>query len=121
MKDCSLQNTKKYITRDSPPYPANECCHQRKIGNDGTMYVSVPSKAGICRWIKVSSVKKSPAKKSSVKKSTVKKSSSKKSPTKKSPVKKSAVKKSPVKKSPSKKSPVKKSASKKKSVRFVHK
>ena len=35
---------KKYLTRDSPPYPANEHCGETKKGNDGKMYTAVPNK-----------------------------------------------------------------------------
>ena len=41
----------KYKTRDSPPYPANEHCGERKKGNDGKFYTSVPNKNKICRWV----------------------------------------------------------------------
>jgi len=41
---------KKYVTRDSPPYPANEHCGETKKGNDKKMYISVPDKNNICRW-----------------------------------------------------------------------
>jgi hypothetical protein len=41
---------KKYLTRDSPPYPANEHCGERKKGNDGKMYESVADKNKVCRW-----------------------------------------------------------------------
>jgi hypothetical protein len=41
---------KKYLTRDSPPYPANEHCGETKKGNNGKMYVSMPDKNKICRW-----------------------------------------------------------------------
>ena len=41
---------KKYLTRDSPPYPANEHCGETKKGNDGKMYTSVPDKNNVCRW-----------------------------------------------------------------------
>ena len=44
---------KKYATRPSPPFPANEHCGESKKGNDGKMYMSIPNKKGICRWIKV--------------------------------------------------------------------
>jgi len=43
---------KKYTTRKSPPYPANEYCGKRKRGNDGKMYLSKPNKNGVCRWVK---------------------------------------------------------------------
>lgn len=41
---------KKYLTRDSPPYPANEHCGETKEGNDGRMYISTPDKNKICKW-----------------------------------------------------------------------
>lgn len=41
---------KKYLTRDSPPYPANEHCGETKEGNDGKIYISTPDKNGICKW-----------------------------------------------------------------------
>lgn len=48
--ECIRSNDKKYVTRKSPPYPANKCCGLRIRGSDGKMYVSVP-KNGICRWM----------------------------------------------------------------------
>lgn len=47
---CSRQTTKKYTSRDSPPYPANQCCSQTKKGNDGLMYVSKRNSSGVCTW-----------------------------------------------------------------------
>jgi hypothetical protein len=41
---------KKYATRDSPPYPANEHCGETKKGNDGKLYTSVADKNKVCRW-----------------------------------------------------------------------
>ena len=41
---------KKYLLRDSPPYPANEYCGETKKGNDGNKYKSVPDKNNVCRW-----------------------------------------------------------------------
>lgn len=41
---------KKYLTRDSPPYPANKHCGETKKGNDGKMYTAIPDKNNICRW-----------------------------------------------------------------------
>lgn len=52
-KGCSRKYTKKYSTRSSPSYPANECCGSIKKGNDGKRYVSKPMSKGICRWIKM--------------------------------------------------------------------
>ena len=50
---CVEQLGKKYLIRDSPPYPANECCGELMEGKYGQMYKSVPNKKGICRWNKV--------------------------------------------------------------------
>ena len=50
---CSKQTTKKYTSRSSPPYPANECCNKVKVGNDGKKYKSSPDKNGTCRWKKL--------------------------------------------------------------------
>jgi hypothetical protein len=52
-RGCSRQSTKKYSSRSSPPFPANNCCGATKKGNDGQMYKSISSKNGICRWVKV--------------------------------------------------------------------
>ena len=43
---------KKYVTRPSPPYPANDYCGKKKKGNDGNMYISTRDKNGTCKWIK---------------------------------------------------------------------
>ncbi len=51
-RGCSLQSTKKYRSRKSPPYPANNCCGATKKGNDGNTYKSVKASNGICRWVK---------------------------------------------------------------------
>jgi glucose/arabinose dehydrogenase len=47
------KSTKKYVTRSSPSYSANEHCGKVKKGNDGKMYISTPDKNKICRWKKV--------------------------------------------------------------------
>jgi hypothetical protein len=49
-RGCTEQFTKKYTSRPSPPYPANECCHSEKTGHDGHRYISRPNKKGICAW-----------------------------------------------------------------------
>lgn len=56
---CKKSLDKKYLTRPSPPYPANLCCGQIKKGNSGDMYMSRPDKNGVCRWYHVSPSKKS--------------------------------------------------------------
>ena len=52
-RGCTLQETKKYQDRPSPPYPANECHNKRMMGNDGLLYISQGNKNGIYRWVKV--------------------------------------------------------------------
>jgi len=47
------QTRKKYNTRKSPPYPANENCNKQMKGNDGNLYVSKPNKNNICSWKKI--------------------------------------------------------------------
>ena len=42
---------KKYSSRKSPPFPANECCGEIMRGNDGDEYESLPNVRGICRWV----------------------------------------------------------------------
>jgi len=48
--NVTRKKDKKYLTRDSPPYSANEHCGETKKGNDGNMYKSVPDKNKVCRW-----------------------------------------------------------------------
>lgn len=49
---CRRQTAKKYTTRDSPPYSAQDCPNQTKPGRNGVTYVSKPNKKGIYRWQK---------------------------------------------------------------------
>jgi hypothetical protein len=48
-----MQTTKKYLTRPSPPYPANKCCGKTMTGNDGSKYIAAQNAFGICAWKKV--------------------------------------------------------------------
>ena len=50
-RGCEPQTQKKYTSRASPPYPANECCGLKKHGNDGRPWLSKRDKNGICKWI----------------------------------------------------------------------
>jgi hypothetical protein len=52
-RGCTFQHTRKYATRPSPPYPANECKHDQKTGNDGNRYRSVGNKNGVFSWKRV--------------------------------------------------------------------
>jgi hypothetical protein len=48
---CVRQTTKKYLTRDSPPYPANHCEGSVKAGNKrGPYWRSVPDKNDMYHW-----------------------------------------------------------------------
>ena len=57
---CKKSSRKKYTSRNSPPYPANDdhCRGKKKKGNDGTYYVSTANSRGVYRWVKVSSSSK---------------------------------------------------------------
>lgn len=52
-KTCIKQHTKKYVTRSSPPYPANACPGLYMKGNDDKMYASLPDINGVYRWIRI--------------------------------------------------------------------
>ena len=64
---CTKQYARKYVNRNAPPYPGNQCREgQRKLGNDGQWYVvSKPNVNGVKRWIKernrIAPVKRAPA------------------------------------------------------------
>lgn len=66
--------SKKYATRPSPPYPANDWCGAKKLGNDKQLYVSTPNKNGVCRWVKVAKATSSATATSSAPKPTKKSS-----------------------------------------------
>jgi hypothetical protein len=51
---CEKMTTKKYTSRGSPPYPANECRGLTKKGNDGAMWESRGASNGVYRWMKAS-------------------------------------------------------------------
>ena len=44
---CVKENTKKYKTRPSPPFPANKCKGKTKKGNNGKMFKSKPDVNGV--------------------------------------------------------------------------
>jgi hypothetical protein len=50
--NCVKSSDKKYESRPSPPYPANECRGKVILGNDGDMYISKPTASGVYRWVK---------------------------------------------------------------------
>lgn len=48
---CKRSTLKKYKSRNSPPFPAQECKGKKKKGNDGLLYISSPSSNGVYRWV----------------------------------------------------------------------
>jgi hypothetical protein len=48
---CVRLTTKKYLTRNSPPYHANDCKNKIIKGNDGKLYISSPDKNNVYKWI----------------------------------------------------------------------
>ncbi len=75
MSGCVKKSTKKYLSRKSPPFPANRCRGRKMMGNDGQMYLSVNTVNNVCRWVKVvKSYKGSPKKIAKSVKKSVKKS-----------------------------------------------
>ena len=56
---CVKQTQKKYTTRSSPPFPANECKNQTKKGNNGKFFKSVVDKNGVFKWIALKITNKS--------------------------------------------------------------
>jgi hypothetical protein len=48
---CTKQTQKKYTTRSSPPFPANECKNKTKKGNNGKFFKSAVDKNGVYKWI----------------------------------------------------------------------
>ena len=57
---CVKQTTKKYTSRPSPPYPANECQGLTKTGNDGQLYQSVANIKGVFQWKLTTKTTKTP-------------------------------------------------------------
>jgi len=77
---CVKDNTKKYKTRPSPPFPANKCKGKTKKGNNGKMFKSKPDVNGVHKWVAVVSASASAtkAKKTKAKKTKTKRRKSKK-------------------------------------------
>jgi len=46
-----ITNISKYVSRPGPPYKAQDCKNIVTEGNNGKMYISLPNKNGIYRWI----------------------------------------------------------------------
>jgi len=49
---CVAQPGKKYTSRSSPAYPANQCCGRIMMGKDGE-YKSMKNKNGVCVWKRI--------------------------------------------------------------------
>ena len=47
---CVEQTSKKYVTRPGPPFPANQCAGQTKVGNDGKSWKSIPNVNDVFQW-----------------------------------------------------------------------
>ena len=47
---CKKQTTQKYVSRNSPAYPAGGCPDMKKKGNDGKFYLSTPDVNGVYKW-----------------------------------------------------------------------
>jgi hypothetical protein len=60
MPICRKQTLKKYKSRPSPPFSAQDCPGQTKTGNDGKKYVSVATAGGVYRWIPSAGTRKLP-------------------------------------------------------------
>lgn len=71
---CERQTRKKYLERDSPPFPANKCVSKIKRGNDGKMWISVKALNGVARWKPVVKKSKSKSPKSRPRKSKTRRS-----------------------------------------------
>jgi len=51
--NCVESKLKKYTSRNSPPFPANECPEGMiKKGNDGVLYIVKKGSNGVNRWVK---------------------------------------------------------------------
>jgi CRISPR/Cas system CMR-associated protein Cmr1 (group 7 of RAMP superfamily) len=66
MPGCVASTRKKYMSRPSPSYPANECQGEKKQGNDGFMYTSVSNKRGIYTWKRNSGTRKNSQRRNSM-------------------------------------------------------
>ena len=108
-KDCSKQSTKKYTSRKSPPYPANQCCGDTKKGNDGNEYISVKfsTRSGEhCRWQLSNRKTKAKKKTTSARKTSTQKAKKRMTSTRKTSPRKTSTRKTSTRKtSPRKTSP----------------
>jgi len=80
---CVKDNTKKYKTRPSPPFPANKCKGKTKKGNNGKMFKSKPDVNGVHKWVAVVSASASATKTKKTKTKKTKKTKTKRRKSKK--------------------------------------
>ena len=52
-KECLKSTRSKYLKRPGPPFPAQDCKKQKRMGNDTLWYVSKKDKNGIYHWNKI--------------------------------------------------------------------
>tara|TARA_Y100000022_G_C13103063_1_gene307723 strand:+ start:87 stop:653 length:567 start_codon:yes stop_codon:yes gene_type:complete len=52
-RQCKKLTAKKYRTRNSPSYSAQDCPNMKKKGNDGNYYISTQNKSKIYTWKKL--------------------------------------------------------------------
>jgi hypothetical protein len=51
-RSCRRGSAKKYSSRPSPPYPANDCPGMTRYGNNKELWLSTPDKNGVHHWKK---------------------------------------------------------------------
>jgi hypothetical protein len=49
---CTKRTEKKYSSRNSPPFSAQDCQDLTQTGNDGAQYTSKANNRGVYRWVK---------------------------------------------------------------------
>ena len=55
MSTCIKHTTKKYTSRNSPPFGASECKNKRRKGNNGKFWISKRMSNGVYRWFPLAS------------------------------------------------------------------
>lgn len=55
---CRKSTLKKYTSRPSPPYPAQDCKGEKKKGQNGKWYISSSTSKGVYRWIPIHETRK---------------------------------------------------------------
>jgi hypothetical protein len=68
--NCVKSDLKKYRSRPGPPYPAQACKKQGRLGNDGEFYMSEKDKNGVYKWIRKTGFKTSASKRKTSRKAS---------------------------------------------------